>query len=238
MSLGDLGGQAVRRLALTFVGRAAYTRSPVRSRKDIVLGRLALEKRLITREQLEECMREQEKEANDPNRTLGSSSSVRPLGTVMLEKGLIRQEDLVGLLEEQADRVKALDSYQKMIKVEYLFGQLLVKFNKCTQLQVNKCLQIQQQRAEKGVSPIPRLGELLVEHGFVDKQTVAEILKMQDKDVLLCTGCGRQFNVVGLETGKTYKCKECGGVMLQKSLLDTLRADETTFGFELPSDNR
>jgi len=37
-------------------------------------------------------------------------------------------------------------------------------------LQINKCLEIQLKMAEKGVSPIPRLGELLVEHGFVDKK--------------------------------------------------------------------
>ncbi len=204
----------------------------------MLLGMIALEAGLITKEQLEDCMREQEKDAADPNKTLGASSSVRPLGTVMLEKGLIKEPVLVKLLEEQTQRLRALQNYQKMQKVEYLFGQLLVKHNKATQLQINKCLQIQQQRAEKGTAPIPRLGELLVEHGFVDKQTVAEILKMQDKDVLFCTGCGRQFNVVGIEGGKTYKCKACGGVMLQKSLLETLRADETTFGFELPTEDR
>jgi predicted RNA-binding Zn-ribbon protein involved in translation (DUF1610 family) len=211
------------------------------SRKDMLLGRLAVDKGLITEAQLQECMKEQEKAlgaATDPNKTLGASSVPRPLGVVMLSRGLIKEEDLVKLLEEQSQKLKAIENFQKMQKVEYLFGQLLVKHNKATQLQINKCLQIQQQMAEKGQQPIPRLGELLVEHGFVSKDTVAEILRMQHKDLLFCTGCGRQFNVVGLEEGKAYRCKSCGGVMLQRSFLETLRAEETNFGFELPSEDR
>ena len=145
---------------------------------------------------------------------------------------------MVSLLEEQGRRLESVKNVQKMQKVEYLFGQLLVKHNLATMLQINKCLEIQLKMAEKGVTPIPRLGELLVEHGFVDKKTVADVLKMQDKDVLFCTGCGRQYNVVGLEEGKAYKCKECGGVMLRRGLLESLKADETTFGFEMPTEER
>jgi hypothetical protein len=201
-----------------------------------MLGQIAIEKGLITKEQLEECVREQQKPlTGDPDQTLGATT-LRPLGVVMLSKGMIQEKHLVALLEEQNARLQALNNYQKMQKVEYLFGQLLVKHNLATQNQINKCLEIQQQLAEKGVQPIPRLGELLVEHGFVDKKTVADVLKMQDKDLLFCTGCGRQFNVVGIEDGKTYRCKSCGGVMLRRSLLESLRAEDTSFGFELPTD--
>ena len=59
------------------------------------------------------------------------------------------------------------------------FGQLLVKLNKATQNQVNKCLELQAKIAAEGKSPVPRLGELLVSHGFVDAQTVQEVLALQ-----------------------------------------------------------
>ena len=207
----------------------------VPSKKDIMLGQIAVEKGLITPEQLDECIREQESSAGQKP---GPRTPTRPLGVVMLSRGVIEQKDLEGLLEEQDRRVKTVDPRPRQQKVEYLFGQLLVKNNLATQLQVNKCLEVQIKLTEKGVQPVPRLGELLVEHGFVDKKTVTEVLRMQDKDLLFCTGCGRQYNVVGAENGRTYKCKECGGVMLRRSLLESLRAEDTSFGFELPTEER
>lgn len=207
--------------------------------KDLLLGQLAVEKGFLTRQQLAEVMKEQQGGSNnDPNATANPTKSVRPLGTMLLSKGFLQEKDLVALLEEQTKRLEAVKNVQKLQKVDYLFGQLLVKYNLATMLQINKCLEIQLKMAEKGTTPIPRLGELLVEHGFVDKKTVADVLKMQDKDILFCTGCGRQYNVVGLEEGKAYKCKECGGVMLRRAMLESLRADETTFGFEMPTEER
>jgi predicted RNA-binding Zn-ribbon protein involved in translation (DUF1610 family) len=211
----------------------------VTSIKDLLLGQLAVEKGFVTKEQLAEIMKEQHGGASqDPNATVNPSKSIRPLGTLLLSKGYLKERDLVALLEEQGRRLEAVKNVQKLQKVDYLFGQLLVKNNLATMLQINKCLEIQLKMAEKGVTPIPRLGELLVDHGFVDKKTVADVLKMQDKDILFCTGCGRQYNVVGIEEGKAYKCKECGGVMLRRALLESLRADETTFGFEMPTEER
>ena len=59
------------------------------------------------------------------------------------------------------------------------FGQLLVKLNKATQNQVNKCLELQAKLAAAATGPVPRLGELLVQHGYVDAKTVDEILALQ-----------------------------------------------------------
>src|SRR4030095_7365003 len=173
-------------------------------------------------------MKEQQGGSNDPDATASPTKSVRPLATLLLAKGFLKEQQLVALLEEQTRRLEAVRNVQKLQKVEYLFGQLLVKNNLATMLQINKCLEIQLKMAEKGVTPIPRLGELLVEPAFVDKKTVADVLKMQDKDILFCTGCGRQYNVVGLEEGKAYKCKECGGGMLRRGMVQTLRARKTT----------
>ena len=200
-----------------------------------MLGQIAIEKGLITQQQLGECVREQETSAGQKP---GPRTPTRPLGVVMLSRGVIDEKDLKTLLDEQDRRMKTIDQHLKNQKVEYLFGQLLVKNNLATQLQINKCLEIQMKLTEKGVQPVPRLGELLVEHGFVDKKTVTEVLRMQDKDLLFCTGCGRQFNVVGAADGTTYRCKSCGGVMLRRSLLESLKAEETSFGFELPTEEK
>jgi DNA-directed RNA polymerase subunit RPC12/RpoP len=132
--------------------------------------------------------------------------------------------------------VLALDDFQQMQKVEYLFGQILVRHSHATQLQVNKCLEIQQKMAEKGTQPLPRLGELLLEHGFIDRKTIAAVLKQQQKALLLCVKCGKRYNVVGVEEDARYKCKACGGALSPQKEGDPLSADDTLFGFELPSD--
>lgn len=71
------------------------------------------------------------------------------------------------------------------------FGQLLVKLNKATQNQVNKCLEIQAKAAAEGKQPVPRLGELLVSHGYVDARTVEETLALQRGTAPTEPGSGR-----------------------------------------------
>lgn len=198
------------------------------SEKDRLLGRLAVERGLLTEAQLEECVKEQETAPPSP----------RSLGVLLVSKGLLTEGDLLALLEEQDRREQSLKEYRALREAEYLFGQLLVKHNKATQLQINKCLQVQKQMAERGVRPIPRLGEILVEHGFVDRATVAEILKLQDKRVLACAACGRQVNVVGFEPNRAYRCEACGSLLTPLSAPDSLRADETWHGEPPTGENR
>lgn len=199
------------------------------SLNDLLLGQIAVERGLISKAQLEDCIKQQQK---------GDGRNGPALGSLLVSKGLLKDKDLNGLLDEQSKRVKSLEDFKKLQTADYLFGQLLVKHNLATQLQINKCLEIQLRMAEKGTQPIPRVGELLLEHGFVDRKTVADVLKMQSKNVLYCTACARQYNVVGVEEGKAYRCKECGGVMLRREVLDTLKAEDTMFGFEMPTEER
>lgn len=192
------------------------------SKRDALLGRLAVEKGLISPAQLEESFREQER-------------SPHTLGEILVRRGM-KEADLRGLLEEQERRVQALDDVQDMQKTEYLFGQILVRQSLATQLQVNKCLEIQQKMAEKGQRPLPRLGELLLEHGFIDRKTIALVLQQQKKALFHCAGCGKRYHVVGVEEERRYKCKACGGPLSPRQDGDPLTADDTLFGFELPSD--
>ena len=194
------------------------------TKEDFLLGRIAVERGLIDQAQLDQALKD-----------LASAPGIT-LGTYLLDRKIIVRDKLDEAVQEQLRRLKTITWYEKMAKAELDFGQLLVKFNKATQIQVNKCLEIQQKMAEEGKSPIPRLGELLVEHGYVDAKTVQEILKLQSKDILVCSACGKQVNVIGIEQGKAYRCRTCGGTMMTKSMLANLRADETTYGFELSGD--
>lgn len=206
------------------------------SKRDIILGRIVVERGLADETKLRECFTAQQVFPSDPNQTLGTGQ-MRSLMAVLLEKGIVKDPQVPELLDEQNRRIKVMEHYDQMVKQEMMLGQLLVRSHKATQLQINKCLEVQNRLAQEG-KPIPRLGELLVEHGFVDVRTVQECLHVQHKDILFCTTCAKQFNVIGIEAGKTYKCKLCGGVMVTKAQLDTLKAEETTYGFELPTTDR
>ena len=206
--------------------------------KDEILGKLGVAKGLISPEQLHECIQLQKKLPEDPEPTAGSGENPCHLGKVMLDRGLLTESQLTELMDERNRRVAAAEDYRKIQRAEYLSGQLLVKLDKATQNQINKCLEIQDKMAREGADRIPRLGELLVEHGFVNGETIRNMLKLQNKDILFCTNCNKQYNVVGVEEGKTYRCRGCGGILLPKTLLDTLSVDETTFGVELDQEEK
>ena len=203
-------------------------------RRDIILGRIVLERGLVTERQLEECLKAQLAPPSDPDSTIGSGNP-RPLLGILIERGFIKDSQAAELLEEQNRRLQIVEDYQKVSKTELELGQLLVKHNKATQIQINKCLEIQEKLAHQGKTPVPRLGELLVQYGYVDAKTIQELLHLQHKDILICTNCAKQFNVIGIEKGKTYRCRSCGGIMVTRDLLGSLHADQTAHGFELPT---
>lgn len=203
-------------------------------KKDLILGRIVVERGFVTEKQLEECYAIQAAVTADPDST-SAGIVMRPLIGILLDKGFVSHEQAAGVLEEQQRRVKVIEDQARQARIELGLGQLLVKYNKATQLQINKCLEIQKKMEEQGRTPVPRLGELLMEHGFVDAKTIQEVLRIQQKEVLLCTNCGKQFNVIGVEPGKAYKCRECGGIMMTREMLDSVGAEETMHGFELPT---
>jgi tRNA A-37 threonylcarbamoyl transferase component Bud32 len=70
--------------------------------EDLLLGRLAVEERLITMDQLQEILREQEQ--------VRRKGGEAPLGQLLLRRGWIRVEDLARLLKEQSRREGGLPS--------------------------------------------------------------------------------------------------------------------------------
>jgi hypothetical protein len=139
---------------------------------DALLGRIAVERGLISEAQLESGLR-----------VLGASpEGSRTLDSILKEQGVLSDRQLEDLAEERDRRMKTMAAYGEMAREELEFGQLLVKHHRATQNQVNKCLEIQQKLAGEGRQPVPKLGELLVSHGFVDAATVRDMLKLQHKN--------------------------------------------------------
>ena len=61
---------------------------------------------------------------------------------------------------------------------ELLFGKIAVSRNLCTQAHVEECVRLQLQM-QSPHQPAPRLGDLLVEKGYLTRDQHAEILDLQ-----------------------------------------------------------
>ncbi len=203
------------------------------SDSDLIVGRLALQRGYITEEQLRECLDLQRGEMfqEDPNRTKGRTA-LRPLGVILVSRGYLTDAQLTELLEAKRQQLETLRELRLIEKSELMLGQWLVEMGCCTQLQINKALEIQRKLAEHGVAPLPRLGGILVEHGFVDAAKVQEALRQQSKSLMVCDGCGARFNVVGVRQDRQYRCRKCGHLLRNVTLPEGLRVDETAHGEE------
>jgi hypothetical protein len=64
---------------------------------ELLLGTIALQARLLTPDQLRTAL-------GDQSRDLAEGKTPRQLGVILLARGWISEEQLLGLLQEQADR--------------------------------------------------------------------------------------------------------------------------------------
>ncbi|MBI3191140.1 MAG: protein kinase, partial [Pedosphaera parvula] len=182
---------------------------------DLLIGQIALEKKLITPEQLREALKE--------HLPAGGSAKAGPrlLGVALVAKGFLTDAQLVALIDEQRRRMNETPNYADVRKGDILFGKLVVKDGRATEEQVNAALRPQQELAEEGT--IRRLGEIL----DLPADAVQATLKQQGKTLMSCPTCGARFNVVGYLGGKAYQCQKCG--MKLDVATQGVGADETAF---------
>jgi serine/threonine protein kinase len=92
-------------------------------------------------------------------------------------------------------------------------GQQLVKKGLVRTEAVDECLRLQRDLQKQGQDPVPRLGELLVERGYVSREQVLAALAEQDKEILWCPKCGIRVNVRRRPDVQAYKCGRCEGTL-------------------------
>ncbi|MBI3857147.1 MAG: protein kinase [Planctomycetes bacterium] len=190
---------------------------------DFLIGRIALERGMLSVDQLAECLSDQK------------ASPSGSLGTIMLRKGLIKQRDLDALLEEQKRRLaEALDLSDPKLE-DALLGRLLIKQGLVKEAQLYECLRASAELGEKG-EKAPRLGELLVRKGYLTTDAVDRILPSVKKDRFLCPKCGTQFSSLGGDESRFPTCKQCGAILEKRER--TGRPGETTetIRVDLPDD--
>ena len=183
------------------------------SRNGLLVGQIALDLRLLTREQLQQCL---DLQAGQPQ--------PRPIGTLLRENGFLTEEQLARVVEEQKRRLAELTPSVPVQRAEVSFGRLLVKGGHASEERVNEALRAQQDLAERGVRK--RLGELLVESGHLAPEVVPAILKLQGKILMSCTFCGTHMNVVYF-LAEGFPCRKCGMPLSEKAV--TVSAEDTAY---------
>ncbi len=182
-------------------------------REELLLGKIAIEMGLLTKEQLDKAVAIQEEQVPSP-----------PLGELLVDKGFLKKEHLDVALAAQRERFQAKADYSDARLENILFGRLVVHLGLVTQEQVNECLRIQA-KVEDEVEV--RLGEILVKKGYMSRDGVRKLLSIQNKKILYCRKCSDQVNVVGFQSNQTYTCPHCGGPLEVPATPDSLDARGT-----------
>lgn len=193
---------------------------------DLVLARIAVELGLVTQAQVEACLRE----ASD--QPAGASTSHWPLGDLLVRRGFLSEDARARVEKTHAERI-AGSAQSPARKEDILFGRICVVKKYASPAEVNECLELQhrmtKERGSGDPMTAPRLGELMIERGYLSPDQVKEVLREQRKFLVRCPGCGRQFNVVGLKPGQTFTCKKCNATVTVTATARGVAADETVF---------
>jgi tetratricopeptide (TPR) repeat protein len=190
---------------------------------DFLIGRIALERGMVSVDQLAECLNDQK------------GAPAGSLGTIMLRRGLIKQRDLDLLLEEQKRRLaEALDLSDPKLE-DALLGRLLIKQGLVKEAQLYECLRASAEIGEKG-EKAPRLGDLLVRKGYLTTDAVDRVLPPVKKDRYLCPKCGTQFSSLGGDDSRFPTCKQCGAILERRERTGKLGETTETMRVDLPED--
>lgn len=169
-------------------------------RGDLLLGKIALREGLVTKEQLFDCLQAQER---NPSRSLGS---------ILVSRGYLRQEDVDRLIRLQKQAFEADSGSGLPRRRGPLFGKILVDRGLATEYQVNECLRLQGRMAELGIQPVPALGEILIRRGYLDREAVETALQLQNLEIYTCPDCGAPLDGEPAPDsgGEAYACRACG----------------------------
>jgi serine/threonine protein kinase len=166
---------------------------------DLLLGQIAIREGVITREQLFDCLQAQER---NPSRSIGS---------IMVSRGYLRQEDVDRLVELQREAFSRAGAGDPNGPRGTLIGRILVNRGLATEYQVNEALRLQGRMSELGIKPVPPLGEILIRRNYLPKEAVETALQLQNLQLYTCPDCGAPIDFdPGSAAGEEYSCAACG----------------------------
>jgi hypothetical protein len=183
------------------------------ARNLLLIGQIAIDLQLVTREQLQECVDFQAGQVRP-----------KPIGALLVEYGFLTEAQLASVIEEQQRRLQESLPHAPTSAGAAAFGRRVIEAGLVKAEHVNEALRAQQDLAERGIRR--RLGELLVEAGHLQPEAIPGLLKGQGKTLMACTFCGSHYNVL-TTIAEGYPCRQCG--MPMNETLGTISAIDTAY---------
>jgi len=200
---------------------------------DLLIGKIALREGLLTREQLYDCILAQER------------NPAKSLGSLMVSRGYLRQNDLERLLELQKRAFEGTLEGPVPSRTSALLGQLLIDRGLATEYQVNEGLRLQARLAEAGIQPVPQLGEILIRRGYLDKSAIETALQLQNLKLYTCPDCGTPIEIdPATPPREEYACRRCGASVpslfakMATAVQEALQKASRAHDVELPDEVR
>ena len=190
--------------------------------QDGLVGRIALQKGVITEDQLKDCLAHQA--------ALQKAGQKRALGVIMVSRGLLQDADILDLLEDQKRQAAERANYADVRREDFQSGQALLKRGILTTEQLNAALRRQEEAAGRGLLPLPRLGQILIEMGIQDAKVIQETLRIQYKTIYDCPGCALKYNLLNARSDRKYRCRKCGELLVPKPTEISTPADQSAPG--------
>jgi hypothetical protein len=167
--------------------------------RGLVIGELAVRDRLISRDQLEDVVRVQQKGGFN-----------QPLGSLMLEQKLLTRPQLDGLLLRQK---QALHDYEKILSVSGLFGRIAIELGMIGEKELAEA--IRRQLAMDFDGRLTKIGQILLQMKAISTSQFWEVIHSQG--VFKCGDCGHTLDQPRIQKSSIH-CEKCGKAAL--SLVD------------------
>lgn len=175
----------------------AATEAPATPPRDTLFGKIAVQERFISVDQLAECVEIQKR--SEPKVSLGK---------VMMDRGYVTALQIEVILDIQ--RVNMADR-QVRPQEGGLFGHLAVAAGYCSREQIAEAIGAQQALRKSGDN-VP-IGRILLEAGRITREQVLDVLRRQERGAIRCDGCGATYIVEGLASGTRFACCRCYKVL-------------------------
>lgn len=171
--------------------------------QSLLFGAIAEELGLVTREQIEQCIREQE-----------SSLDPVTIGELLVKKGFLDRSKVARVLEEQQKRIKGYSDIP-------LFGHLALEKGYLSASQLGECLREKIRLGRAGVRR--NLGEIMLKKRYLSAQQFVEIIHSQSKELYKCINCNSYFAFPDGDWKLT--CENCAGAMVKVYSAGDIRSD-------------
>ncbi|RPH51282.1 MAG: response regulator [Planctomycetota bacterium] len=170
-------------------GRVMFRRSAPAG--ELLLGSLAVRQGLVTRDQVREALAVQD---HDPSRRIGD---------LLFERFYLSASGLDRILELQVQAFGGQDNAGELL------GRLVVSRRLATEYQIRDALRLQGRMIEAGLSPVPRLGEILVKRGILTREGLAAVLELQNFMHYRCPQCGARIGIHPEPQRAPVICPQC-----------------------------